>query len=65
MTKASDIFERGVSAHLEWKYESDGGYGSPKTFYLTNGEERIDFDSKKEAMRYLQEINWELLEEEK
>lgn len=59
--KASDVFGRGVNCHLDWHYESDGGdihmgthvLHSPKTHYLTNGEDRLDFDSKKEAIEYL------------
>jgi len=38
---------------VSWRYESDGGFYGPITHYITNGEDRIDFDSKKEALEYL------------
>ena len=43
---------------MEWYYESDGGCVvdktyQPKTHYITNGWDREDFDTKKEALEAL------------
>lgn len=48
-----------------WWYESDGEttwcgkyiVAAPKTHYITNGEERIDCQSEKEARKLERELN--------
>ena len=54
---------------LMWKYESDGGgwwqgsvrISQPKTHYITNGVERIDCDSKSQAIKLMNKKNKEAL----
>ena len=42
-----------IKKHPPWRYESDGGLIGPKTHYLTNGESRMDFDSRASASHVL------------